>query len=83
MRLYGYNVTSLTYIHGSTGSQYHSSNDTRRMLGMEHSVAKKLRDEIHEHILYIACADKLMKSRRMLGRSSARQNRKRPRADPP
>ena len=34
------------------------------MLGIEHSVAKKLRDKIHEHS--IACADKLMKSRRML-----------------
>ena len=49
------------------------------MLGIEHSVAKKLRDKIHEHI--IACADKLMKSRRMLERPSARQNRKRLRAD--
>ena len=41
LRLYGYNVTSLTYICGSTGSQYHSSNhyDTMRI---EHSVAKKL-----------------------------------------
>ena len=81
LRLYGYNVTSLTYICGSTGSQYHSSNDTMRMLGIEHSVAKKLKDKIHEHT--IACADKLMKFRRMLARSSARQNRKRPRADPP
>ena len=71
LRLYGYNVTSLTYICGSTGSQYHSSNDTMRMLGIEHSDAKKLRDKIHEHT--IACADKLMKSRRMLERSSARQ----------
>ena len=45
LRLYGYHVTSVTYICGSTGSQYHSSNDTRRMLGIEHSVAKKLRDK--------------------------------------
>ena len=45
LRLYGYNVTSLTYICGCTGSQYHSSNDTIRMLGIEHSVAKKLRDK--------------------------------------
>ena len=52
-----------------------------RMLVIEHLIAKKLRDKIHEHT--IACADKLMKSRRMLERSSARQNRKRPRADPP
>ena len=81
LRLYGYDVTSLTYICGCTGSQYHSSNDTIRMLGIEHLVAKKLRDKIHEHS--IACADKLMKSRRMLERSSYRQNRKRPRADPP
>ena len=51
------------------------------MLGIEHSVAKKLGDKIHEHT--IACADKLMKSRRMLERSSARQKWKRPRADPP
>ena len=81
LRLYGYDVTSLTYICGCTGSQYHSSNDTIRMLGIEHLVAKKLRDKIHEHS--IACADKLMKSRRMLERSSYRQNRKRSRADPP
>ena len=80
-RLCGYDVTSLTFICGSTGSQYHSSNDTVRMLGIKHSVVKKLRDKIHE--LTIACADKLMKSRRMLERSSARQIRKRPRADPP
>ena len=26
---------------GSTGSQYHSSNDTIRMLGIEHTIAKK------------------------------------------
>ena len=85
LRLYGYDVTSLTYICGCTGSQYHtiSSNDTIRMLGIEHSVAKKLRDRIHEHSVIIASADKLMKSRRMLERSSYRQNRKRPRADPP
>ena len=76
LRLYGYDVTSLTYICGCTGSQYHSSND-----GTDHLVAKKLRDKIHEHS--IASADKLMKSRRMLERSSYRQNRKRPRADPP
>ena len=79
LRLYGYNATSSTYICGSTGSQYHSSNGTIRfMLGIEHSVAKKLRDKIHDNT--IACTDSLMKSRRM---SSARQNRKRPRADPP
>ena len=77
LRLYGY---SLTYICGSTGSQYHSSNHML-MLGIEHSVAKKLRDRTYKHT--IACANKLMKSRRMLERSSARQNRKRPRADPP
>ena len=62
LRLYGYNVTSLTYIFGSTGSQYHNCNinhcDIMRMLGIEHSVAKKLRDKIHEHT--IACADKLL-----------------------
>ena len=81
LRLYGYDVISLTYVCGCTGSQYHSSNDTIRMLGIEHSAAKKLRDNIHEHS--IACADKLMKSRRMLERSSHGQNRKRPRADPP
>ena len=81
LRLYGYNVNSLTYTCGSTGSQYHSSNDTMRMLGIEHLVAKKLRDKIHEHST--ACADKLMKSRRMLERSGARQNRKRPRVEPP
>ena len=40
LRLYGYDVTSLTYICGCTGSQYHSSNDTIRMLGIEYSVAK-------------------------------------------
>ena len=80
LRLYGYDVTSLRYICGCTGSQYPSSNDTIRMLGIEHSVAKKLRDKIHEHS--IACADKLMKSRRMLERSSHGQNRKRPRTDP-
>ena len=33
-RLYGHDVTSLTYICGCTGSQYHSSNDTIRMLGI-------------------------------------------------
>ena len=54
---------------------------TIRMLGIEHLVAKNLRGKIHEHS--IACADKLIKSRRMLERSSYRQNRKRPRADPP
>ena len=81
LRLYGYDVTSLTYICGCTGSQYHSSNDTICMLGIEHLVAKKLRDKIHEHS--IACADKLLKSRRMLERSSHGQSRKRPRADPP
>ena len=81
LRLYGYDVTSLSYICGSTGAQYHSSNDTIRMLGIEHSVATKLRNRIHEHT--IACADKLIKSRRMLERSSHRHNRKRPRADPP
>ena len=59
LRLYGYDVTSLTYICGCTGSQYHSSNDTIRMLGIKHLVAKKFRDKIHEHS--IACADKLMK----------------------
>ena len=75
-RLYGYDVTSLSYICGCTGSQYPSSNDTIRMLGIDHSVAKKLRDKIHEHS--IACADKLMRSRRMLERSSHGQNRKRP-----
>ena len=80
LRTYGYDVTSLTYICGCTGSQYHSSNDTIRLLGIEHLAAKKLRDKIHEHS--IACVDKL-KSRRMLERSSYRQNRKRPRADPP
>ena len=37
------------------------SNDTIRMLGIEHLVAKKLRDKIHEQS--IARADKLMKSR--------------------
>ena len=79
LRLYGYNITSLTYICGSTESQYHSSNDTMRTLGIEHSVAKKLRDKSHGHI--IACADKLMKSKRMLERSSAKQSRKTPRAD--
>ena len=47
------------------------------MLGTEHLVAKQLRDKIHEHS--VASADKLMKSRRMLERSSYRQNRKRPR----
>ena len=52
-----------------------------RMLEIEHSVAKKLRNVIHEHT--VACADKSMKSRRMLERSSHGQNRKRPRADPP
>ena len=69
--LYGYDVTSLTYICGCTGSQYHSSNDTISMLGIEHLVAKKLRDKIHEQFVEhsIACADKLMKSRRMLERS--------------
>ena len=81
LRLYGYDVISLTYTCGCTGSQYHSSNDTIRMLGIEHLVAKKLRDKIHEHS--ITCADNLMKSRRMLERSSHGQNRKRPRADPP
>ena len=44
------------------------------MLGIDHSLAKKLRDNIHEHS--IACADKLMKSRRMLERSCHGQNRK-------
>ena len=81
LRLYGYDVTSLSYICGSTGSQYHSSNNTIRMLGIEHSGAKKLRNRIHE--LTITCADKLMKFWRMLERSSRGQNRKRPRADPP
>ena len=79
LRLYGYNITSLTYICGSTESQYHSSNDTMHTLGIEHSVEKKLRDKSHGHI--IACADKLMKSKRMLERSSAKQSRKTPRAD--
>ena len=74
LRLYGYDVISLAYVCGCTGSQYHSSNDTIRMLGIEHSVAKKLRDDIHEHS--IACADKLMKSRRMLERSCHGQKKK-------
>ena len=39
-------------------------NDTMRMLGIEDSVAKKLKDKIHEHT--IGCANKLMKSKRML-----------------
>ena len=78
LRLYGYNVMSLTTICGCT---YHSSNDTMCMLGVEHSVAKKLRDKIHEHT--ITCVDELMKSRRLLERSSAGQNRKRPSANPP
>lgn len=91
LRLSGYDVTFLSYIchsvaplgrrHGMTLIRYHSSNDTIRMLGIEDSVAKKLRDNIHEHS--IACTDKLLQSRRMLERSSHGQNRKRPRADPP
>ena len=83
LRLYGYDVTSVTYICGSTGSQYHSSNDTIRKLGIEHSTARKLKNKIDEHT--IACADKLNKSRRMLERSTSshRQSIKRPRADPP
>ena len=83
LRLYGYDVTCLTYFCSCTGSQYHSTNDTIRMPGTEHSVAKKLRDKTHDHS--IACADKLMKSRRMLerSRSSHGHSRKRPRADPP
>ena len=81
LRLYRYNVTSLAYVCGSTGSQYRSSNDTIRVLGIEHSGAKKLRNKLHEYT--IACTDKLMKSRRMLERYSHGQNRKRPRADPP
>ena len=81
LRLYGYDVISLTYVCGCTGSQDHSSNDTIRMLGIKNSVAKKVRNKIHEHS--IACADKLMQSRRMLERSGHGQNRKRPRADPP
>ena len=52
-RLYGYNVTSLHHICGSTESQYHSSNETIRTLGIEHSVAKTL--TIHEHS--DACGD--------------------------
>ena len=68
LRLNGYDVTSLAYIWDFTGSQYHSSNDTIHTLGIEYSVANKLRDRIHEHTF--ACADKMMKSRRMLERSS-------------
>ena len=52
-RLYGYNVTSLTYVWGSTGSQYHSNNDTTHLLGKEHSVAKKLTNKIHEHTIHM------------------------------
>ena len=66
--LYGYDINSLTYICSSAGSQYHSSNDTTHMSGMN----------IHEHT--IACADKLMKCRRTLERSCHRQNRKQHRA---
>ena len=55
--------------------------DTLCRLGIQRSVANKLWNKIYEHT--IACADKLMKSRRMLERSKCRQNRKRPRADPP
>ena len=51
----------------------HGSNDTIHLLGMGHSVAKKLGNNIREHI--IACADKLVKSRRMLQRSSHRQEK--------
>ena len=47
LRLYGYDVISLTYVCGCTGSQYHSSDDTIRMLGLEDSVSNKLRDNIH------------------------------------
>ena len=43
LRLYGYDVTSLTYICGCIGSQYHSSNDTIRMLGIEHLVARSIK----------------------------------------
>ena len=35
LRLYGYDVTSLTYICRSTASQHHSNNDTPHMLGIE------------------------------------------------
>ena len=36
LRLCGHDVTSSTFICGSTGSQNHSNNDTIRMLGIEH-----------------------------------------------
>ena len=75
--MYEYDVTSLAYMCGFTGSQYHSSNDTIRMLGIGHSVAKKLRNNIHQRT--IARAAKLMTSKRMLERSSHGQNRERPR----
>ena len=81
LQLYKYNMTSLVNISGSIGSQYHGRNDTLCRLGIQRSVANKLWNKVYEHT--IACADKLMKSRRMLERSKCRQNRKRPRADPP
>ena len=67
LRTYGYEVVSLTYISGCTGSQYHNSNDTLRHLGIEHAAADKLKRKIHEHT--ITSADNLMKSRRFLERS--------------
>ena len=79
--MYGYNVTSLAYICGSTGSQYHRSNDTTHMLGIDHSVAKKLGDKVYKRT--VACADKLMQPCKMLERSRAGHIGRRPRANPP
>ena len=76
---YGHEVVSLSYTSGCTGSQYHSSNDTLRHLGIEHAAADKLKRKIHE--LTITSADNLMKSRRFLQRS--RNGQHSPRSDPP
>ena len=48
LRLYGYNVTSLACICGSTRSQYHVCNDTLHRLGIVRSVANKLRNKTRD-----------------------------------
>ena len=50
---------------------YHSSNDIARILGIEYSAAKKLRNRINEYT--VASVDNLMKSRRTLEKSSLSQ----------
>ena len=79
LRTYGYKVKSVTYICGCTGSLFRSNGASMRDLGIESTVASRLKDKLHAHSITCNCADNLMKTRRWLERSSLRRNR----ADPP